>query len=114
MPGLKKPDSLPRFLTDDQVRRLRDDLEEQLTKATTPARIRMCRLDLAAFYLLWQGGLRPCELEDLTLEDLSRPPAAGYPAQQGGERPHRLPHSSDGQSREGIPGGERDGHQWHE
>jgi hypothetical protein len=31
----------------------------------------MCRLVLAAFYLLWQGGLRLCELEDLTLEDLS-------------------------------------------
>ncbi len=71
MPGLKKPDSLPRFLTDDQVRRLRDDLEQQLTEATTKAKIRMCRLDLAAFYLLWQGGLRLCELEDLMLEDLS-------------------------------------------
>ncbi len=71
MPGLKKPDSLPRFLTDDQVRRLRDDLEQELTKATTTAKIRLCRLDLAAFYLLWQGGLRLCELEDLTLEDLS-------------------------------------------
>ncbi|MCC6607862.1 MAG: tyrosine-type recombinase/integrase [Anaerolineae bacterium] len=71
LPGLKKPDSLPRFLTDEQVRRLRDDLEQQLTEATTTARIRMCRLDLAAFYLLWQGGLRLCELEDLTLADLS-------------------------------------------
>lgn len=71
MPGLKKPDSLPRFLTDEQVRRLRADLEQQLAKATTTARRRMCRLDLAAFYLLWQGGLRPCELEDLALADLS-------------------------------------------
>ncbi len=71
MPGLKKPDSLPRFLTDEQVRQLRDDLEQQRTKATTPARVRMCCLELAAFYLLWQGGLRQCELEDLTLADLS-------------------------------------------
>ena len=71
MPGLKKPDSLPRFLTDEQMRRLRDDLEQQLAKANTTARRRMCRLELAAFYLLWQGGLRLCELEDLTLADLS-------------------------------------------
>ncbi len=71
MPGLKKPDSLPRFLTDEQIQRLRDDLEQQLAKATTMARRRMCCLELAAFYLLWQGGLRLCELEDLTLEDLS-------------------------------------------
>ncbi|GAG53813.1 unnamed protein product [marine sediment metagenome] len=32
--------------------------------------IRDSRLDMAAFYLLWQGGLRVCELEDLTLNDL--------------------------------------------
>ncbi len=67
--GLKQPDRLPRFLTDEQVRLVRDDLTGRAA-ARTPGRIRDGRLDLAAFYLLWQGGLRVCELEDLTLGDL--------------------------------------------
>jgi hypothetical protein len=33
--GLKEPDSLPRFLTDEQVGRLRDDLERQIQEANT-------------------------------------------------------------------------------
>ncbi|MEN8163710.1 MAG: hypothetical protein ABFS37_06250, partial [Acidobacteriota bacterium] len=70
---MKKPDSLPRFLTDEQVGKLRDDLVERVKTADTPARLRDRRLDLAAFYLLWQGGLRVCELEDLTLADLNLP-----------------------------------------
>lgn len=68
--GLKKTDSLPRFLTDDQVRQIRDDLVARTAAAKTPGAIRDSRLDMAAFYLLWQGGLRVCELEDLTLNDL--------------------------------------------
>ena len=68
--GLKETDSLPRFLTDDQVRMVRDDLTARVTDAKTPAAIRDSRLDLAAFYLLWQGGMRVCELEDLTMSDL--------------------------------------------
>ena len=68
--GLKQPDRLPRFLTDWQVRLVRDDLAERAAVARTPGRIRDSCLDLAAFYLLWQGGLRVCELEDLTLGDL--------------------------------------------
>jgi site-specific recombinase XerD len=68
--GLKQPDKLPRFLTDEHVRLVRDDLAERAATARTPCRIRDTRLDLAAFYLLWQGGLRVCELEDLTLGDL--------------------------------------------
>ncbi len=71
LPGLKKPDSLPRFLTNEQVGKLRDDLTERVKTADTSARLRDRRLDLAAFYLLWQGGLRVCELEDLTLGDLN-------------------------------------------
>ena len=69
--GLKEPDSLPRFLTDEQVQKLRHDLTERVAQASTPARMRDSRLDLAAFYLLWQGGLRVCEVEDLTLTDLN-------------------------------------------
>ena len=71
--GLKQPDSLPRFLTDEQVQKLHHDLASRVEKADTPARRRDSRLDLATFYLLWQGGLRLCEVEDLTLSDLNIP-----------------------------------------
>lgn len=70
LPGLKEPDSLPRFLTDEQVCQLRDDLEERARAARTPAQIRDACLDWAVFYLLWQAGLRRGEVEDLLLEDL--------------------------------------------
>jgi site-specific recombinase XerD len=73
LPGLKEPESLPRFLTDDQVSRLRADLEGRA--ATPPLRVqpRDTQLDRAAFYLLWQGGLRLGELEELRLDDLDLP-----------------------------------------
>jgi site-specific recombinase XerD len=70
LPGLKEPDRLPRFLTDEQVRRVRDDLEERVAQAHSLVQQRDALLDRAAFYLLWQGGLRLGELEDLCLEDL--------------------------------------------
>ena len=70
MPGLKPADSLPRFLTDAQVGRLRDRYHQRLAEADTPTRMRDRHLDLACFYLLWQGGMRLCELQDLLLEDL--------------------------------------------
>ena len=70
MRGLKQPDSLPRFLTDGQVHLLREDLHRRAETAATEAAIRDRRLDLAAFYLLWQGGMRVCEVEDLALADL--------------------------------------------
>jgi site-specific recombinase XerD len=70
IPGLKEPDRLPRFLTDEQVRRLRDDLEGRLAQAHTFSQRRDALLDRAAFYLLWQGGLRLGEVEELRLEDL--------------------------------------------
>lgn len=71
--GVKTTDSLPRFLTDEQVRLVRDDLLKRAETAKTPGAIRIARLDLAAFYLLWQGGMRVCELEDLMLDDLYLP-----------------------------------------
>ena len=37
---LKEPDRLPRFLTDEQVVRLRDDLEARVEQASTPVRLR--------------------------------------------------------------------------
>jgi site-specific recombinase XerD len=70
LPGLKKPQSLPRFLTDAQVAALRDDLRQRVAQARTVAAKRDAHLDLAAFYLLWQCGIRVSELEDLCLADM--------------------------------------------
>jgi len=71
--GLKQPDRLPRFLTDEQVRLLRDDFESRLAQAPDARLRRDALLDRAAFYLLWQCGLRRSELEELRLEDLDLP-----------------------------------------
>jgi integrase/recombinase XerD len=68
--GLKQPDRLPRFLTDEQVRKLRDEIERCVAAAVTPCARRNALIDRAAFYLLWQSGLRLGEVEDLQLEDL--------------------------------------------
>lgn len=70
MRGLKEPDRLPRFLTDEQVRQVRDDLERRVEQTTSPAHRRDALLERAGFYLLWQGGLRLGELESLRLDDL--------------------------------------------
>lgn len=67
---LKEPDDLPRFLTDEQVCLLRDDFEARLQQARNPHQLRNALLDQAAFYLLWQAGLRVGEVEELRLEDL--------------------------------------------
>jgi site-specific recombinase XerD len=68
--NLKQPERLPKFLTDDQVRVLREDFERRLAQARHPYQRRDALLDLATFYLLWQGGLRRGEVEELRLEDL--------------------------------------------
>lgn len=73
IPGLKEPDRLPRFLTDGQVAKLRDDFEQRVVKAPSAYKRRDTLLDRAAFYLLWQSGLRLGEVEDLLLEDLDLP-----------------------------------------
>jgi integrase len=70
IPCLKEPDPLPKFLTDTQVRALRDDFEQRVQSAHNSARRRDALLDRACFYLLWQSGLRRGEVEDLRLEDL--------------------------------------------
>jgi integrase/recombinase XerD len=69
--GLKVPERLPRFLTDEQVLKVRADLEKRVKEARTPAKIRDSLLDRAAFYLLWHGGLRLGELELLSITDLN-------------------------------------------
>jgi site-specific recombinase XerD len=70
IPGLKPPDSLPRYLTDEQVGKLRGEIERAVLAALTFGQHRLALLDRATFYLLWQGGLRLSEVEELRLEDL--------------------------------------------
>ena len=67
---LKEPEPLPKFLTDQQVRALRDDFERRVEAANNAAHRRDALLDRACFYLLWQAGLRRGEVEDLRQEDL--------------------------------------------
>jgi integrase/recombinase XerD len=70
IPSLKQPDSLPKYLTDEQVRKLRDELERGVQAAALSSHRRLALLVRAAFYLLWQGGMRLGEVEELRLEDL--------------------------------------------
>jgi site-specific recombinase XerD len=70
IPGLKQPDPLPRYLTDEQVKKLREEIERGVREATLASHRRLALLVRAAFYLLWQGGLRLGEVEELRLEDL--------------------------------------------
>lgn len=73
VPSLKKPDSLPKFLTDEQVRQLRDEFERCAEQILPAPQKRDALLDRAAFYLLWQAGLRLGEVEELELDDLDLP-----------------------------------------
>ena len=70
IPSLKPPDSLPKYLTDEQIGKLREAIEGSVTNAENPHQRRQALLDRATFYLLWQGGMRLSEVEDLRLEDL--------------------------------------------
>ena len=70
IPGLKVPDSLPKYLTDAQIKSLKDAMEREVREAQLASRRRLALLNRAAFYLLWQGGMRLGEVEELRLEDL--------------------------------------------
>jgi site-specific recombinase XerD len=70
IPSLKEPDSLPKYLTDEQVKLLREDFEQRVSEAKLGSHKRLALLDRAIFHLLWQCGLRTGEVEDLRLEDL--------------------------------------------
>jgi integrase len=70
IPGLKQPEPLPRYLTDEQVKKLRDEIERGVREASLASHRRLALLIRATFYLLWQGGLRLGEVEELRLEDL--------------------------------------------
>ncbi len=73
LPFLKQPDPLPRYLTDEQVKKLREEVERKVREARLASHRRLALLIRAAFYLLWQGGLRLGEVEELRLEDLDLP-----------------------------------------
>ena len=68
--GLKQPERLPKYLTDEQVRSLRDDFEGRVVHAVGSHHLRDALLDRAIFYLFWQSGLRLGEVEELRVEDL--------------------------------------------
>lgn len=73
IPGLKQPEPLPRYLTDEQMKKLREEIERNVREAVFHTRRRVALLVRAAFYLLWQGGMRLGEVEELRLEDLDFP-----------------------------------------
>lgn len=68
--GLQQPDPLPKFLTDEQIRLLRDEFEQCVAEERAYRHHRDALLDRAAFYLMWQSALRLSEVEELRLEDL--------------------------------------------
>lgn len=70
IPNLKPPEPLPKYLTDEQVKKLRDEIERGVREAKLSSHRRLALLVRAAFYLLWQGGMRRGEVEELRLEDL--------------------------------------------
>jgi site-specific recombinase XerD len=70
IPSLKQPDLLPRYLSDEQVKKLRDEIEREVSEAPLASQRRLALVGRAAFYLLWHGAMRMSEVEDLRLEDL--------------------------------------------
>ena len=70
IPSLKQPDRLPKYLTDEQIRLLRAEIERRVRESSLASHKRLALLTRAAFYLLWQCGLRLGEVEELRLEDL--------------------------------------------
>jgi site-specific recombinase XerD len=73
IPGFKLPDRLPKYLTDEQIKKLREEVEREVRDAPLASKRRLALLTRAVFYLLWQGGLRIGEVEELRLEDLDLP-----------------------------------------
>jgi integrase len=61
---------LPKYLTDEQVKKLKEEIEQRVAGCRSTSYKRLAILVKAAFYLLWQGGMRLGEVEELRLEDL--------------------------------------------
>jgi integrase len=70
---LKQPEALPKYLPDDEMARLREAIEQGVAGASGSCALRDALLTQAAFYLLWHGGLRLGEAEDLLLADIDFP-----------------------------------------
>ena len=67
--AIRLPDMLPRFIPDDVLARLTAQRIAVVATARTMHYVRQARLDLAAFYLLVDSGLRCGELVELRLPD---------------------------------------------
>jgi len=66
---LKEAERLPRYMTTEQVQRLKKVIEENVSNADNQGKRYDALLLRAVFYLLWQGGLRGGEVELLRFSD---------------------------------------------
>ena len=66
---LKEAEHLPRYITSEQVLRLKQEMEAAVMNAESRDRLFDALLLRALFYLLWQAGLRSGELERLRFSD---------------------------------------------
>ncbi len=69
MQRLKESEQLPRYMTTEQVHRLKDEVEARVLSAGDQHQLYDALLIRATFYLLWQGGLRSGEVELLRFSD---------------------------------------------
>jgi integrase len=74
--AIRLPDMLPRFIPDDVLVRLTAQRIAAVGTARIMHSVRRARLDLAAFYLLVDSGLRCGELVGLRLADANLTPVA--------------------------------------
>ena len=97
------------FLSDEQVKALQEDFEEPGRACGQPAHRRDALLDRACFYLLWQGGMRKGEVEELRLEDVDLRPASST-VRRGKGLKDRTVYLTElaVQSVAGVPAGARD------
>ena len=66
---LKETEHLPRYMTSEQVNRLKNEMERIISRPGDQLQQYDALLIRAIFYLLWQGGLRSGEVEMLRFSD---------------------------------------------
>jgi site-specific recombinase XerD len=66
---LKESEQLPRYMTSEQLNRLKEEVEARVLIAEDQHQLYDALLLRAIFYLLWQGGLRSGEVELLRFSD---------------------------------------------
>lgn len=71
IPYPKQPDSLPKYLPEQQIDLMQTYLESKVNNAKLTNHRRDALLTRAIFQLLWNCGLRTCEVEELRMEDIS-------------------------------------------